>query len=58
MFTLDDQEEVFFLGPLTHAIRLLKTKCGLTEAQARGAALQAMANTGDAVDLEIIMKIT
>jgi hypothetical protein len=57
MFTLDaGDSDVVFLGPLVHAMLLLRSY-GLTESQAREAALQAMFNMGAAVDLAIIQRI-
>jgi len=57
MFTLDaGDDNIVFLGPMTHALVLLRSY-GLTESQAREAALQAMFNMGAAVDLAIIQRI-
>jgi pyruvate carboxylase len=58
MFTLDLGEEgVEFLGPMTNALVTLKNKFFLTDSQAREAALQAVFNMGDSVDISTIKKI-
>jgi len=57
MFTLDAGDTgVVFLGPITHALVLLRSY-GLTDSQAREAALQAVFNMGAAVDLVIVRRI-
>lgn len=58
MFTLDaGDDNIVFLGPITNALVLLRSY-GLTESQAREAALQAVFNMGTAVDLAIIRRIS
>lgn len=56
-FTLETEDSVEFLGPMTHALRLLKTKYKLTDSQAREAVVRAYGLRGDAVDLENIKRI-
>lgn len=56
MFSLATEEDVEFLGPITHAQLLLQKKHGLTVSQAREAVLQAFTNMGDAVCLDAIRR--
>ena len=57
MFTLDAGDDgVVFLGPITNAMVMLRSY-GLTDSQAREAALQAVFNMGAAVDLATIRRI-
>jgi hypothetical protein len=56
MFTLDTGDDVVFLGPMTHTLVNLRSY-GLTDSQAREAALQAVFNMGAAVDLAIVRRI-
>lgn len=58
MFTLEDQEEgeVTFLGPITHAQSKLRVEHDLTPSQAREAVLQAVFNMGAPVDLEFVKR--
>jgi hypothetical protein len=65
MFTLEnceadeDEDEVVFLGPISHALALLKsTKYGFTESQAREGVLQAFFNSGFPVDMDVVKKIS
>jgi hypothetical protein len=55
-FTLETEESVEFLGPMTHALVKLREK-GLTCSQAREAALQAVFNMGAPVNLDWIRKV-
>ena len=57
MLTLETEEEVVFLGPLTHALVRLRKEYDLTDSQAREAVLQSVFNQGAAVDLDIIKRI-
>jgi hypothetical protein len=65
MFTLEnpeadeDEDEVVFLGPFSHALSMLRsTKYGFTESQAREGVLQAFLNSGFSVDMDIVKKIS
>ena len=58
MYSLDLADgSVEFLGPLAHAMNLLRSKYNLTDSQAREAVLQAAFNLGDAVNIDTIKKI-
>jgi len=58
MYSLDlGDGSVEFLGPLGHAMVVLRSKYNLTDSQAREATLQALFNLGDAVNIETIKKI-
>jgi len=56
MFSLQAEDEVIFLGPITHAQLKLK-EYGYTASQAREAVLRAVFNTGDAVDLDNVKRM-
>lgn len=56
MFSLQAEEEVLFLGPITHAQLKLK-EYGCTASQAREAVLRAVFNMGDAVDLDNVKRM-
>jgi len=56
VFTLETDDEVELLGPMTHAQVKLRQK-GLTCSQAREALLQAVFNMGCPVDLDAIRKV-
>lgn len=56
MFSLQAEDEVIFLGPITHAQLKLK-EYGCTTSQAREAVLRAMFNMGDAVDLDNVKRM-
>ena len=56
MFSLQAEEEVLFLGPITHAQLRLK-EYGCTASQAREAVLRAVFNMGDAVDLDNVKRM-
>jgi hypothetical protein len=56
-FTLETEDEVLFLGPMTFALKKLKKDYGLTDSQAREAVLRAYALRGDAVDLDIVKRM-
>ena len=58
MFTLDTEEDVEFLGPITNALVVLRHKFELTPSQAREATLQAFFNGGDAVCLDDVKRIS
>ncbi len=55
MFTLETEETVEFLGPITHTQAKLR-QYGFSAAQAREAVLQAIFNTGAQVDLEHVRR--
>ena len=55
MFSLQTEEEVLFLGPITHAQLKLK-EYGCTASQAREAVLRAVFNMGDAVELDNVKR--
>jgi len=57
VFTLETEEEVVFLGPITHAQVKLRNEYGLTASQAREAVLQAIFNMGMEVDLDAIKRV-
>jgi len=56
MISLQTDEEVIFLGGLTHS-QLKLREYGLTIAQSRAAVLRAFFNGGDAVDLDNIKRM-
>lgn len=56
MFSLQAEDEVIFLGPITHAQLKLK-EYGCTASQAREAVLRAVFNMGDAVDLDNVKRM-
>jgi hypothetical protein len=51
MFTLEMDEGVEFLGPMTHAMVVLRKNHGFTPSQAREGVLQAFFNGGDGVHM-------
>lgn len=55
-FTLETDEAVEYLGPMTHALVKLREK-GLTNSQAQEATLQAVFNMGSPVNLDWIRKV-
>jgi len=56
MISLQSDDEVIFLGPLTHA-QLKLREYGCTPAQARDAVLRAFFNTGAAVDIDNVKRM-
>lgn len=56
MFSLQAEDEVIFLGPITHAQLKLK-EYGCTASQAREAVLRAVFNMGDGVDLDNVKRM-
>jgi hypothetical protein len=56
VFTLENEEEVEFLGPITHAQIKLR-HYGFSASQAREAVLQAIFNTGAPVDLDAVRRV-
>jgi hypothetical protein len=56
-YSLQCKGDVEFLGPFVHAMLKLR-EYGFTKKQAREAAMRAMMNRGDGVDLENLKKMT
>jgi len=57
MFTLETDEGVEFLGPMTHALVTLRKNHGFTPSQAREGILQAFFNGGDGVHMDQLKHI-
>jgi hypothetical protein len=57
MYTLDDGDDVVFLGPITHSLQVLQHKYELTESQATEAVLRAFGNLGAAVDIDNVKRM-
>jgi hypothetical protein len=58
MFTLLEEEdgEVVFLGPITQAMLMLRSKYEIPPEHAREAVLQAFFNSGDGISIDNIIK--
>jgi hypothetical protein len=56
VFTLETEDEVEFLGPITHAQAKLRNY-GFSASQAREAVLQAIFNMGAQVDLDAVRRV-
>ena len=57
MFTLETEDEVIFLGPLTHTLVLLRKKYELSADEAREGTLRAIFNAGFPVDIDNVKRI-
>jgi hypothetical protein len=57
MFSLVKDDEVIFLGPMTHSLLRLQHEFELTQSQAREALLRAMFNNGDSVCIDNVKRM-